>query len=82
MVCCCQSTVASGVISQDDLNSQQNYCFSADSCSPFFLGGACYIHLTMGTNAVFSGFFSLFGHGGQLYELNHFRDELSLSYLF
>ena len=22
----------------------------------FFLGGACYIHLTMGTNAVFSGF--------------------------
>uniref|UniRef100_UPI00259AA0D2 hypothetical protein n=1 Tax=uncultured Clostridium sp. TaxID=59620 RepID=UPI00259AA0D2 len=46
------------------------------------LGGACYIHLTMGTNAVFSGFFSLFGHGDQLYELNHFRDELSLSYLF
>jgi hypothetical protein len=36
----------------------------------------------MGTNAVFSGFFSLFGHGDQLYELNHFRDELSLSYLF
>ena len=32
-------TVASGAISQDDLNSQQNYCFSADSCSPFFLGG-------------------------------------------
>ena len=41
------------------------------------LGGACYIHLTMGTNAVFSGFFSLFGHGNQLYELNHFRDESS-----
>ena len=33
-----------------------------------FLGGACYIHLTMGTNAVFPGFFSLFGHGNQLYE--------------
>jgi len=31
----------------------------------------------MGTNAVFSGFFSLFGHGNQLYELNHFRDESS-----
>jgi len=31
----------------------------------------------MGTNAVFSGFFSLFGHGDQLYELNHFRDESS-----
>ena len=43
----------------------------------FRLGGACYIHLTMGTNAVFSGFFSLFGHGNQLYELNHFRDESS-----
>ena len=44
----------------------------------YFLGGACYIHLTMGTNAVFSGFFSLFGHGDQLYELNHFRDESSV----
>ena len=43
----------------------------------YFLGGACYIHLTMGTNAVFLGFFSLFGHGNQLYELNHFRDESS-----
>ena len=43
----------------------------------YVLGGACYIHLTMGTNAVFSGFFSLFGHGNQLYELNHFRDESS-----
>ena len=39
-------TVASGVISQDDLNSQQNYCFSADSCSPFFLGGVCSIQLS------------------------------------
>ena len=36
-------TVASGVISQEDLNSQQIYCFSADSCSPFFLGGECSI---------------------------------------
>ena len=43
----------------------------------YILGGPRYIHLTMGTNAVFSGFFSLFGHGNQLYELNHFRDELS-----
>ena len=39
MVCCCQSTVASEAISQDEQNLQQNYCFSADSCSPFFLGG-------------------------------------------
>ena len=31
--------VASGVISQEDLNSQQICPFSADSCSPFFLGG-------------------------------------------
>ena len=43
---CCQSTVASGAISQDDLNSQQNYRFSADSCSPFFLGGVCSIQLS------------------------------------
>ena len=42
----------------------------------YVLGGACYIHLTMGTNAVFSGFVGLFGHGDQLYELNHFRDQL------
>ena len=48
MVCCCRSTVASGAISQDDLNSQQNYCFSADSCSPFFLGGGCSILLSYG----------------------------------
>ena len=41
-------TVASGVISQDDLNSQQIYCFSADSCSPFFLGGGCSILLSYG----------------------------------
>ena len=41
-------TVASGVISQDDLNSQQNYCFSADSCSPFFLGGGRSIQLSYG----------------------------------
>ena len=27
------------------------------------LGGACYIHLTMGTNAVFSGFSGSFGYG-------------------
>ena len=33
-------TVASGVISQEDLNSQQICPFSADSCSPFFLGGS------------------------------------------
>ena len=39
-------TVASGVNSQEDLNSQQNYCFSADSCSPFFLGGVCSIQLS------------------------------------
>ncbi len=37
-------TVASGAISQDDLNSQQICPFSADSCSPFFLGGARSIH--------------------------------------
>ena len=49
----------------------------SDSYGNATLGGACYIHLTMGTNAVFSGFFSLFGHGNQLYELNHFRDESS-----
>ena len=48
MVCCCRSTVASGAISQDDLNSQQNYCFSADSCSPFFLEGGCSILLSYG----------------------------------
>ena len=41
-------TVASGVNSQEDLNSQQNYCFSADSCSPFFLGGGCSIQLSCG----------------------------------
>ena len=48
MVCCCRSTVASGAISQDDLNSQQNYCFSADSSSPFFLGGDRSIQLSYG----------------------------------
>lgn len=36
-------TVASGVISQEDLNSEQICPFSADSCSPFFLGGECSI---------------------------------------
>ena len=41
-------TVASGVISQEDLNSQQIYCFSADSCSPFFLGGDRSIQLSYG----------------------------------
>ena len=41
-------TVASGVNSQEDLNSQQNYCFSADSCSPFFLGGERSILLSYG----------------------------------
>ncbi len=39
-------TVASGVISQEDLNSQQICPFSADSCSPFFLGGGRSIQLS------------------------------------
>ena len=57
-------TVASGVISQEDLNSQQICPFSADSCSPFFLGGERSILLSYGDlsrNAVFSRFFDLFG---------------------
>ena len=41
-------TVASGVISQEDLNSQQICPFSADSCSPFFLGGDRSIQLSYG----------------------------------
>ena len=41
------------------------------------LGGACYIHLTTRTNAVFSSFSAFFGYGDLLYELNHFRDESS-----
>ena len=41
------------------------------------LGGACYIHLTTRTNAVFSSFSACFGYGDLLYELNHFRDESS-----
>ena len=41
-------TVASGVISQEDLNSQQICPFSADSCSPFFLGGGRSIQLSYG----------------------------------
>ena len=52
-------TVASGVISQEDLNSQQICPFSADSCSPFFLGGECSILLSYGDIAfiliVFTG---------------------------
>ena len=58
-------------------NSKILLCLTKWSALSCPLGGACYIHLTMGTNAVFSGFFSLFGHGNQLYELNHFRDESS-----
>ena len=65
MVCCCRSTVASGAISQDDLNSQQNYCFSADSCSPFFLGGERSILLSYrdiySKNPYFSRLFGLPG---------------------
>ena len=36
----------------------------------YVLGGACYIHLTKGTNAVFSGFFSPPGYGCHIYESN------------
>ena len=42
------------------------------------LGGACYIHLTTRTNAVFSSFSAFFGYGDLLYELNHFCDESSV----
>ena len=45
------------------------------------LGGACYIHLTTRTNAVFSSFSACFGYGDLLYELNHFCDESS-AFLF
>ena len=42
----------------------------------YVLGGACYIHLTTRTNAVFSSFSAFFGYGDLLYELNHLCDEL------
>ena len=41
----------------------------------YFLGGYCYIHLTKGTNAVFTGFFGPYGYGNHVYKLNHSRDE-------
>ena len=44
-------TVASGVISQEDLNSQQICPFSADSCSPFCLGVAPIRHREVTSNA-------------------------------
>ena len=42
------------------------------------LGGPRYIHLTKGTNAVFSGFSAPSVTVNHIYELNHFRDELLL----
>ena len=50
-------TVASGVISQEDLNSQQICPFSADSCSPFFLGGGRSIQLSYGGISDFAELF-------------------------
>ena len=58
--------------------SEQKPFFCFGFCYIQNLGGACYIHLTTRTNAVFSSFSAFFGYGDLLYELNHFCDESSV----